>query len=121
MDIFLIILILPFVLPLSRALKAPGLFKLLFLTVQFKSDIVIIQCLFKLTQFVQASPSSQISIYMGWIKLNHDCKILNCILNLIQFLMCTSDQIITINIPAVNIQKCMAVLYGIQILFFFHV
>lgn len=58
---------------------------------------------------------------MSGIQLNNNREVLNRILNLIQFLVSAANEIVRVNITAVDVEECMAILDGIDILILLHV
>ena len=58
---------------------------------------------------------------MSGVELNDDGEVLNGVLYFVQFLVSAADEIIGIDVAAVDIEQGVAVLNGIQILVLLHV
>ena len=58
---------------------------------------------------------------MGRIQFYNNGEVFNSIVYFLQFLMSTSNQIVSINIPAINIEQCMTIFNSIHELAFLHV
>ena len=104
MNVFLIVFVVVFLLLPTIWLSCPRFLILRLLTIKFESNIIIIQSLLKLPQLIQTSPTSKIRINMSIIQFYNNGKILNSILDLVKFLMSTTDKIISIDIPIINIK-----------------
>lgn len=93
----------------------PWFFTLWFLLIKFQCIIVIIKCLFVLTDFIETGSASEQSIYMCRIQFDDYREIFNGDLDISYFFISTANNIVSSNISFIYIEQSIAIFDGFLI------